>query len=303
MALDYRRFKAQDGAEIYYAEQGTGTPLVYVPGYLDTVETSQSLMARWSERFLCVMFDHRGFGQTPAAPVAGVEQSARDLHDLLEFLDLRDVFFVGYSMGGSVAFSYFEQFGSDRIGRLALVDTTPKLINEGDWNLGLWQGRYTRDNFEFDLRQVRENSPLFHMTFYLHAATLSNPDDDLIFPPADDAEAWLAAIVEKTGLRDRLLRRVFFKETTDEELRQEQAYWDSMTGGDFLRVPPTIDVPTLCLYASPGSFYSPRTGAWLKSQIPNARLDTIEASSHLCAKDQFETFVGKIAEFAGEAAT
>ena len=113
MALDYRRFKAQDGAEIYYAEQGTGTPLVYVPGYLDTVETSQSLMARWSERFRCVMFDHRGFGQTHAAPVAGVEQSARDLHDLLEFLDLRDVFFVGYSMGGSVAFSYFEQFGSD----------------------------------------------------------------------------------------------------------------------------------------------------------------------------------------------
>ena len=302
MALDYRRFEAQDGAEIYYAEQGTGTPLVYVPGYLDTVETSQSLMARWSERFRCVMFDHRGFGQTPAAPVAGVEQSARDFHDLLEFLDLRDVFFVGYSMGGSVAFSYFDQFGSDRIGRLALVDTTPKLINEEDWNLGLWQGRYTRENFEFDLRLARENSPLFHMTFYLHAATLSNPGDELVFPPADDADAWFAAIVEKTGVRDRLLRRIFFKETTDEELRREQAYWNSMTGGDFLRVPPTIDVPTLCLYASPGSFYSPRTGEWLASQIPNARVDTIENSSHFCAKDQFETFVGKIAEFGGESA-
>ena len=297
MALDFQSITAQDGTEVFYVEQGTGTPLVFIPGYLDSVETCQSLLASWGERFRCVMFDHRGFGQTPASPTSGVEQSARDLHDLLTQLDLRDVAVVGYSMGGSVMFSYFEQFGSERIGRLALVDTTPKLINEDGWNLGLWQGRYTRANFDFDMRSVCENSPLFRMTFYLHAATRSNPEDELTFPPAADAEAWLAALVAKTGLRDRLLRRVFFKEKTEEELQQEQKYWSSMTGGDFRHVLPSIDVPTLCLYASPGSFYSPRTGEWLAKQIPNARADTIEGSSHLCAKDQYETFVTKIADF------
>ncbi len=297
MALEYKVFQSQDNADIYYVDQGSGRPLVYVLGFLDTIETAQSLLARWSRRFRCVFFDHRGFGQTPITEAAGVEQSARDLHELLVRLDLHDVALVGYSMGGSVAFSYVEQFGTDRIGRLALVDTTPKLINEGEWRLGLWQGRYTRSDFDFDLRVVYENPPLFHMSFYLHAATPSSPDVAPAFPPADDTEAWLQAIVAKTGLRDRLARRVFFKDYPLQQRELERKYWNSMTGGDWLGAPSKIDVPTLCLYAEPGSFYSPKTGEWLIKQIPGSSLDLIHGSTHFCFKDKFEEFVAKLDDF------
>lgn len=295
--LEYKTFKSYDGSEISYVEQGVGRPLAYVVGFLDTIETSQAVLARLSDRFHCIAFDHRGFGKSPLAAQAGVEVSARDLRELLAKLDLRDVAVVGYSMGGSVLFSYAEQFGTDRISRLALVDTTPKLVNEDGWNLGLWQGRYTRSDFEFDLRTVYENPPLFHMSFYLHAATLSHIDAPPVFPKSEDVDAWLAAVAAKTGLRERLVRRVFFNETTIDQRENERKYWRSMTGGDWTRVVSKIDKPTLCLYADPGSFYSPKTGEWLSEQIPGSAFDIIHEATHLCPKDNFEEFTVKIGDF------
>ncbi len=300
MALEYRSFIAQDGAEILYVDQGVGRPLIFVEGFRDIVDSSQAHIARWSENFRCVLFDHRGYGKSPIASNVGIEQSARDLHELLEYLDVHDAALVGYSMGGSVAFSYFQQFGNDRIGRLVLVDTTPKLINEDGWSLGLWQGRYTREDFDFDMRMVVENPVLFHMSFYLHAALQSPQDAPPTYPPKDDTDAWLAAIVEHTGLRERLARRVFYLESSSELRELEQKYWKSMTGGDWLSAVSQINVPTMCLYASPGSFYAPRTGEWLAREIPNARLEIVENSTHLMPKDNFEEFVTKIAGFCAE---
>jgi non-heme chloroperoxidase len=297
MGLKYKSFKAQDGADIFFVEQGEGRPLVYLLGFLDTIETSQALLARWSRQFRCIMFDYRGFGKTPATNVGGIEQSARDLHDLLVYLDLKDVALVGYSMGGSVSFSYFSQFGDERIGRLALVDTTPKVINENGWNLGLRQGRYSRDDFEHDLRSICENPPLFHMNFYLHAATLSRPEAYPAFPSRDDVGGWLAAVMAKTGLAERFARRVFFKETDRAQRELEETFWTSMAGGDWRSTLANINVLTLCLYADPGSCYSPLVGRRLVAEIPNATLETIPEATHHFVRDKFCEFVTMIDEF------
>ena len=194
MMIEYKSFKSYDNEEIFYIELGEGRPLVYVVGFGDTVEMAYPHALRWSERFHCVLFDHRGYGKTPYTPKGGVEESARDLHSLLCALNLDDVVLVGYSMGGAVAFSYFEQFGSERIGRLVLLDTNPKLINDSSWNLGLWQGLYTSQDYEHDLHVIEDNPPLFHLSFFVRASTPVSVGIPADFPDSGESPELPAAI-------------------------------------------------------------------------------------------------------------
>lgn len=297
MMIEYKSFKSYDTEEIFYIELGEGRPLVYVVGFGDTVEMAYPHALRWSERFHCVLFDHRGYGKTPLTSKGGVEESARDLHSLLCALNLDDVVLVGYSMGGSVAFSYFEQFGSERIGKLVLLDTNPKLINDSSWNLGLWQGLYTSEDYEHDLRVIEENPPLFHLSFFVRASTPIKAGAPTVFPDTDDLDGWFDRALQITGLRERFLRKVFFKEVPVDQRRLERLYWESMTGGNWLRVIEKIDVPTKCIFADPGSFYSPRTGEWLATRLPQGTLETLSNATHMCPKEKFEDLVGIVERF------
>ena len=295
--IEYKSFRSYDNEDIFYFELGKGRPLVYIVGFGDTVEMAYPHALRWSERFHCVLFDHRGYGKTPYAPKGGVEESARDLHSLLCALNLQDVVLVGYSMGGSVAFSYFEQFGAERIGKLVLLDTNPKLINDSSWNFGLWQGLYTSRDYEHDLRMIDENPPLFHLSFFVRAKTPVPAGTPVVFPDVDDLDGWFDRALKIAGLRERFMRRVFFKETSAEQRRLERMYWESMTGGNWLHVVDKIEAPTMCIYADPGSFYSPRTGEWLVNRLAQGELETLSEATHLCPKEKFEDLVGIVERF------
>ena len=297
MNIEYQSFIAEDGAEIKYVELGAGPALVFVIGFGETVQTSISFLTRLSERFRCYAFDHRGLGESPSSADVGIDRSARDLHALLDSLQLESTSLVGYSMGGSVAFSYFRQFGGARISKLVLTDTSPKLINEDGWELGLWQGRYKRADFERDLETLVSNPSLFHMQFYLRAATRSPLAAPPSFPAYDDEAGWLDRVVEHTGVKERFIRRVFYPTRTREFCATERKYWDSMTGADNLSSVSAINTPTLCLFADPGSFYSPLTGQWLVDHIPDARLATIANACHVFPKENVDEFVHKIQEF------
>ena len=300
MKLEYSSFVAEDGATISYADVGSGRPLVYLIGFDETVAGSNALLSRWSARFRCIAFDHRGYGASTEGSEVGVDRSARDLQALLERLDLSDAALVGYSMGGSVALSYIEQFGDARLSRLVLADATPKLINEDGWSFGLWQGRYTRADYEKDCRALLEDPALFRLSFYLRASTPSAPESPPQFPTSDDSEEWLGVVVERTGIRERLARRVFFVDAPLERRETTLKYWRSMTGVDRRDAVKSIQASTLCLFASPGSFYSPSTGRRLVELIPDAKLEVVADAAHTFPKDKFEEYASRIESFCAE---
>ena len=298
MRLELKSFIADDGASISYVDVGSGRPLVYVNGFGEDASYANHLIERWSRDFRCVTFDHRGYGATTTLCDSCVERSARDLKNLLQVLGIDDARLVGYSMGGSVAFSYVKQFGTDHVERLVLADTSPKLINEDNWGLGLWQGRYTRDDFERDLATIKDDPTLFHLSFYGRAATKTSHDDNADFFPAyNDVEGWYHYVSELTRIRTSMLKRIFKFDYSDEMKQCERRYWASMTGGDWRSVLKVIDVPTLCLYADPGSFYYSATAEYMASQIPVADICAIENACHVCPKENLEVFASSISEF------
>lgn len=297
MKLEYRTATVDDGAEIAYVDVGEGRFLFYIDGFGGSIATANGIVERFGRSFRTVAFDHRGYGKSPFASDCGVERSAADLRALIERLDARDAVLVGYSMGGSVLFSYLERFGTDRVAKAVFVDSCPKLLNDGAWRLGYCQGRYFADDYERDMRILSDDPALFKTTFFARCEIPSDPVDPPRWPEPFDREAWLAKAIEITGLRETLAKRVFFVPVPPERAAADRRYWASMTSADFRASLEKIDVPTLVLRADPGSLYRAETAEFIASRIPGAELVAIPESTHVFPAKRPDEFVAAVVDF------
>ncbi|QIG40145.1 alpha/beta hydrolase [Microbacterium sp. 4R-513] len=133
---------ADDGVRLEYGEHGdpTGRPVVLFAGF-KAAGASWRYQVEPLEKagYRVVVADLRGHGGADR-PESAVDMArrGRDVRDVLEALDLRDAVLVGGSMGGNTIWSYFDQFGTDRVSAVVIVDQTPKMLNDGDWTHGFY---------------------------------------------------------------------------------------------------------------------------------------------------------------------
>jgi non-heme chloroperoxidase len=75
-----------------------------------------------------IAIDQRGRGES-AKPGFGnkIHRLSKDLRELIIALDFTEVTVLGYSMGCSVIWGYWELFGVDRLAKIILVDEPPHL--------------------------------------------------------------------------------------------------------------------------------------------------------------------------------
>lgn len=295
-AFQTKIFRGFDGAEIRYVDVGSGRPMLYVYGFGSSIESQAPFIEAMRAGGRIIVFDQRGFGMTPAAGEMGIHQSARDVRALLEHLDLHDAVLYGYSMGAAVTFSYVEQFGTDRLSKIILGDMSPKLINEDDWDLGLYQGCYTRAMYEEDLELIRTDYKRFALRV---AGGLLFPDSaSIVRSLTGTAKEMRFRILER---RHDLIAQVLIKGMVDipeEHMAANRDYWCTMAGSDFRAVLPRMDVPVLILYADPGSGYRPATAAYMKAHIPDAALMPIYGCTHMAASENPMQWRGCVAAFA-----
>lgn len=150
-------FSTNDFTKLYYEEQGAGRPVVFVHGWSGSHEGMAALVGILKDHCRCITYDHRGHGASDR-PAGGysITQLARDLHELICYLDLQGLVLAGHSMGGQVALSYVEQFGCDRLSGLMIWDMSPRLLTDADWALGLCGG-YTQAELLQDLNTMAQN--------------------------------------------------------------------------------------------------------------------------------------------------
>lgn len=95
--------------------------------------TTTALWREFALPFRLLCFDHRGHGRS--APVEGpctIEDLARDVLDLLDHLELEQVYYCGVSLGGMVGMWLAAH--TDRISRLALMCTTAWYPDKSVWD-------------------------------------------------------------------------------------------------------------------------------------------------------------------------
>lgn len=285
-------FEASDGTRIHYLDTGEGKPLIFSHGYGSCAEDVREQYKEIFSQFRCIAFDQRGYGESPLTESASLKQSARDMHELIEYLKLDSVVVIGYSMGASVLFAYVEEYGCEYLEKTVIGDMTPKLLNDENWKLGLYQGWFTEEDAELDTAFLTVEETEARNYYFMEQLLLKhtpeeerryinpllNPDEYRKFKKNMDTVPGMLIYDEQHVIVNRY-------------------YMKSMAESDFREVLPHITVPSLLVYPTPGSIYYEAIGRYIESQLPDARFLLIEDATHGLTPEQNRQYIQAVCEF------
>jgi non-heme chloroperoxidase len=120
----------RDGTQIWFKDWGTGRPIVFSHGWPLTSDSWESQMLFLaSHGFRCIAHDRRGHGRSSQAWNGNeMDTYADDLAAVLDSLDVREAFLVGFSTGGGEVTRYVGRHGTKRVAKVALVSAVPPLM-------------------------------------------------------------------------------------------------------------------------------------------------------------------------------
>ena len=115
--------KTSDGVRIHYLEAGTGRPIVFIPGWTMPAWIWQKQIDEFSKHYHVIAVDPRSQGESDKPPYGHLpETRARDYKELVDQLGLKHTVLIGWSMGCGELVKYAEQFGTEHIAGVVLVD-------------------------------------------------------------------------------------------------------------------------------------------------------------------------------------
>ena len=126
----------RDGAQIFYKDWGTGTPVVFSHGWplnADAWDDQLNLVAENGYR--AIAHDRRGHGRsTQTWDGNDMDTYADDLAEVVEALDLHDAVLVGHSTGGGGVARYIGRHGTSRVAKAVLLGAVPPLMLKTEAN-------------------------------------------------------------------------------------------------------------------------------------------------------------------------
>ncbi|MGH6926473.1 MAG: alpha/beta fold hydrolase [Propylenella sp.] len=117
-----------DGATLFFVDEGprAGNAIVLIHAEPFSTKFWHHNIPALSQKFRVVAYDTRGRGESGKTDFGhNIAEYARDLRFVLMALDIHSVLVVGWSLGGSILWSYIEQFGHERIVANVNLDQPP----------------------------------------------------------------------------------------------------------------------------------------------------------------------------------
>ena len=264
-------FTLSNEEHLYYEDKGNGPDtVIMMHGWTSSHEIYEKPAELLKGKARCIIYDHRGHGLSKSAnrERPTMETLASDLNELIQGLSLTDVTLLGWSMGAGVVLNYVRLFGCASLKQIILCDMTPKQLNDETWKLGLYQGRYTKEDMERDA-----NKDFY--TLYKDFAIGAIPK-----------LARIPGFLLKKPLKKRL-------DNCDEAVLRSLAA--SMKTEDNRPVVGAITVPVTYFYADPGSLFSPLLADWYKEQVKTPfKAVCFPNSTHMLVSDYPEKFAEEV---------
>ena len=264
-------FTLKSGEKLYYEDKGNGSEtLIMMHGWTSSHEIYLKPVETLQKYARCIIYDHRGHGMSKEANSGKttMETLAGDLNELIQGLSLSNVTLLGWSMGAGVVWNYVRLYGCDKLKQIVLCDMTPKQLNDEDWKLGLYQGRYTREDME------RDAGKDFYSLY---------------------KEFAIGAVPRLAKIPGFLLRRPLKKilaKCDEPTLRSLAA---SMKSQDNRPTVGQITVPVTYFYADPGSLFSPKLADWYRDHVVTPyKAVCFPESTHMLVSDYPEKFAEEV---------
>jgi pimeloyl-ACP methyl ester carboxylesterase len=263
------RFSASDGTPIAFEDEGEGRPLVLLHGLMahgGFFDRQRAL----ADSFRLIRVDLRGHGQSRGGGTAAdLEILADDVRRLVEHLDFEDAIGIGWSLGAAVLWHVLAGPASRRFAGAVVVDMTARVMNDGDWQLGL-----SPAVCDARTRAIEEDFDGFAAS--AGAAIFAQPLD----PESRPMALWAG---EEFAQTDRAA---------------VGALWASLVAEDFRPMLGRILQPTLIIHGAQSHLYGSGTADHLVGALPNARAVTFERSGHAPHLEQPDFFNQTLREFA-----
>jgi pimeloyl-ACP methyl ester carboxylesterase len=129
-----------DGTRLAYADQGTGIPLLCLPGLTRTMADFTYVKPHLLGRMVRMDYRGRGGSSWTGAATYTVLQEATDALALMDHLGIRQFAVLGTSRGGLIGM-LLAHLAKDRLLGLCLNDIGPELIPEGLGRIADYIGR------------------------------------------------------------------------------------------------------------------------------------------------------------------
>ena len=225
-------FTLKNGEKLYYEDKGNGpATLIMMHGWTSSHDIYQKPVETLQKQARCIIYDHRGHG--------GSKEANR-------------------------------LFGCDDLKQIILCDMTPKQLNDEEWKLGLYQGRYTKEEME------RDAGKDFYSLY---------------------KEFAIGAVPRLAKIPGFLLRRPLKKILAKCDEPTLKSLSASMKAQDNRPVVGQITVPVTYFYADPGSLFSPALADWYKENIVTPyRAVCFPESTHMLVGDHPEKFAEEVSK-------
>jgi pimeloyl-ACP methyl ester carboxylesterase len=264
----------RNGSRLAYRDHGEGPVMLLVHGWGVSGDLFAEQIAALSGQFRVIVPDLPGHGASGAlAEDATFSELADALAELISQLELRAVCLVGWSLGAMVSWDLLGRRPDLDIRGLVTIDMVPCLLNDSQWVYGLRQGQ---DHHAFD-RDIE----LILGDWFAYA--------DMLAP------RWLG--VRAGNELPQQLQRVKTSARSNQPQSMAQI-WKLLVEQDQRSTLARIRQPALVIMGGQSSLYEVPAGAWIVSQMPDARLQIFPESGHAPNLDQPERFNRVLAEFA-----
>lgn len=237
-------------ARLHYEDVGTGRPVIFIHGVWMSSRFFKKQKAYFGKRHRFIAPDLRGHGRSKHVHSGHtIAQYARDIHDLIHGLKLRDVVLAGWSMGAFVLWDYIRQFGVENIRGTVVVEESASDFKWPDWPNGIadFPGLCGM------MRDVQTDRAAFVRAFI-----------PLMFKeaPSEADTHWM--FKEITRLPESIASSILFDQTV-QDYRADLA---------------TITVPTLLCFGRDEKLIPVAGGEHLQKNLPSSRLLIFEKSGH-----------------------
>jgi pimeloyl-ACP methyl ester carboxylesterase len=274
------------GESIAVQVTGAGRPVLMIHGLGGSHHDWDGAIEGLAQNHQIHRFDLLGHGARAASKrLPTLQRMAHDVAEVIAGLGLERPLLVGHSMGALVVMKYLQDHGAARVAGVCLIDQSPRITNNDQWQLGLF-GSLTQGQLKDTLARLR---------------------GDFVETVASEFIARLAPLKQarsREALAGRLARWAVAKLARSCGVEHVLSMLESLVDADFRDVIAKVRVPTMVVLGGASHHYGGLPlGQYYRDTLPNGTVRLYTKASHSPHRQEPGRFAADLAAFAAKRCT